>query len=190
MITGGYDYAIMKGGRFSFGEVEIQGLGAFAEDLLAQGVGGEETIAAGMPVSRVAGVGGIIDDDYAEGVVLLFPIEHAPFSTGGPGAVARSAFAGEVISVDVGGVAGSHFGYVTFVIDKFAGGVAGYLQLFGDAKTEQAVFGIREFHIGVCRKGREAVDDPLVGCGVKDIGGMFGEQRGTGLVCPAGVEGE
>ena len=93
VITGSYDYTIMEGNGFPFGKMKIQGLGAFAENLLAEGIGGEEAIAAGVPVGGITWISRKVDDDDAKGVVLLFSVEHTPGSAGGPGAVACFPFA-------------------------------------------------------------------------------------------------
>lgn len=190
VIAGGYDYPVMKGGFLAFGEMKIQGPEAFAEDLLAKGIGGEEAVAAGMPIGRVAGISGVVDDDDAEGIVSFFAIEHTPVAAGGPGAVACFARAGQVITVDIGGITGGYFCDIAFIVQELAGCIAGDLQLFGDAQAEEPIFGVGEGDVGERGKGGDAVDDPPALPSLKDVDGMFVKQSVSRLVGPTGIESQ
>jgi hypothetical protein len=143
-----------------------------------------------MPVGWIAGVGRVVDDDDADGVVAFFSIEHAPIAAGTPGAVAGFAGGGQVVAVDVGGVAAGDLGYIALTIVEFAGSAGRDLQLFCDAETEHAVFGIGKMHIGLGGEGGGAVDDTFVCGGGEAVSRMFDEQGGLLLIGPAGGIGQ
>ena len=189
MVGSQYD-TVPESDGLSFVEVEVEGLAALAENLLAQGVGGKKPVAAGMPVGWIPGVRRMVDDDDADGVVAFLSVEHAPVAAGAPGAVAGLAGGGQVVAIDIGGVTGGDLCYISLVVDEFARCVGRDLQLFGDAEAEHAVFGIGKMYIGLGGERGGAVDDAFVRGGGEAVGRMFDEQGGILLIGPAGGIGE
>src|SRR5256885_6661399 len=61
--------AVAEGSAGIGGQREIQLLLAIAENLLAERVGGEKAVAAGVPVCGKAGIGRVIQDGDGDGLV-------------------------------------------------------------------------------------------------------------------------
>ena len=70
------DDAIAEGGGLALLEGEVEGRALGVEDVRAQRVGGEEAVAAGVPVGGVAGVAGVVED----GDGLGFAVRCVPVS--------------------------------------------------------------------------------------------------------------
>ena len=67
--------AIAEDRGLIFLQGEVQGWLFGVEDGLAQRICGEETVAAGVPVGRVAGVAGVVDDgDGFSVIVCVVPV--------------------------------------------------------------------------------------------------------------------
>src|SRR5271155_585243 len=76
------------------GQGKIQLFLPVAEDFLAEGVGGEETVAAGMPVRWKTGIRGVIENGDGHRLVANLPTEIAPAAARAPGGFALFALAG------------------------------------------------------------------------------------------------
>src|SRR6185437_8918519 len=111
-----------------------------------------------------------------------------PGAAGAPGAVPLLTLAGEIVAVDVGGIAGSDFGNISFVVHELAGSVAGYLKLLRDTQTQHAVFSVGKGHSSVRLRceGGDAVDDPFVSGGAEEKVCRLVEQDMPLLIGPAG----
>ena len=59
--------AVAEGGPGARGEGKIQLFLAIAEDFLAERIGSKKAVTAGMPISRKAGIGGMIEDGDGHG---------------------------------------------------------------------------------------------------------------------------
>jgi hypothetical protein len=128
----------------------------------------------------------MVDHNNTNRITALFSIEHTPARACTPGAVAGLAGGGQVVAVDIGGIAGSHFGLITIDVVEFARSAGGDLQFFANAQAEHPVFGIREMDIGLGGEGCNAVDDSFLCSSGEAIGRMFDKQRRILLVCPSG----
>src|SRR5271154_898422 len=75
---------VTEGDTAMRGEREIQFLFAFAENFFAQRIGGEQTIAAGMPVSGKSGIGGMIENGDGHWLLANHTTEVAPAASRPP----------------------------------------------------------------------------------------------------------
>src|SRR2546421_11295571 len=141
--------AVAEGSAGIGGQREIQLLLAIAENLLAERVGGEKAVAAGVPVCGKAGIGRVIQDGDGDGLVGDETAEIAPAAARAPGGVAFFAFTGEVGAVDAGVVQLGDGGGVAAGVGVDLGLVGRDFQSADDAKAQEAVFLILEIDFGI-----------------------------------------
>ena len=93
---------IPKGYGLLWFQREVQFLFAVAENLLAERIGGEQAIAARVPVSRKAGVPGMIQDDQRDGFLTDLTRQHGPTRPRAPDRVAGLSLAAAILTSDAG----------------------------------------------------------------------------------------
>jgi len=189
LFSSEYD-SVPEGDGLALIQLKVERFTTLTEDLLAQGISSKQAVAAGMPISWIAGVGRVVDDDDADGILPFLSVEHTPVAAGTPGAVACPAGGGQVVAVNIGGVAGGDLCYISLVVNEFAGCVGGDLQLFGDAETKHPVFGIGEMHIRLGGERGGAVDDAFARSSGEAVSRVFDEQGSLLLVDPASGVGQ
>src|SRR5436190_18533235 len=94
--------AVAEGGAGVGGEREIQFFFAITENFLAERIGGEKAVAAGVPIGGEAGIRGVVENGDSHRLAAHETAEIAPAPTGAPGSIAFFAFAGEVGAIDAG----------------------------------------------------------------------------------------
>src|SRR6266404_5634161 len=170
--------AVAKCGAGTGGQRKIQGLFAFAENFLAERIGGEKAVAAGVPIGGKAGIGRVIENSDGDGLVANETAETAPSAARAPGVVALFTFTGEVGAVDAGVVQLGDGGGAAAGVGVDLGLVRRDLESTDDAKAQDAVFLILQIDFLVdSAQGGDAVHAAETGPTAKDEVSMFLEQN-------------
>src|SRR6266849_2131869 len=170
--------AVAKGSAGTGGQREIQRLFAFAENFLAERIGGEKAVAAGVPIGGKAGIGRVIEHSDGDGLVANETAEIAPAAARAPGGVALFTFTGEVGAVDAGVVQLCDAGGAAAGVGVDLELVRRDLESTDDAKAQDAVFLILEIDFLVeSAQGGDAVHAAEAGPAAKDEMSMFLEQN-------------
>src|SRR6266850_411708 len=160
------------------GQRKIHLLFALAENFLAERIGCEKTIAAGVPIGGKAGIGRVIENGDGHGLVANETAEIAPAATRAPGGVALFAFAGEVDAVDAGVVQLGDRSGAAAGVGVNLGFVRRNFKSANDAEAQDAVFLVLEINFFVeSAQGGDAVYAAEAGPAAKDEVSMFLEQN-------------
>src|SRR5882724_765629 len=136
--------AVAKCGAGTGGQRKIQRLFAFAENFLAERVGGEKAVAAGVPIGGKAGIGRMVENGDGDRLVADETAEIAPAAARAPGGVAFFAFTGEVGAVDAGIVQLGDGGGAAAGVGVDLRFVRRNFKRADDAKAQDAVFLVLE----------------------------------------------
>ena len=183
--------AVTEGGRFALFEGEIKLWGFGFEDFRAERVGGKEPVAAGVPVGRVAGVFGMVEDGDDDCFTLWIGAgEGTPAASGGPDGVALFAFAGEVDARSSGSAGALDFGLAAVSVGEDATLFVGGLEPAGYADAHEAFLVVVE---DGAVQGFEAdflVDGAGGAFARKGVAGGFLEEFLVGSGDPDGLDDE
>ncbi len=160
------------------GKGEIQLFLAIAENFLAERVGGEEAIAAGMPVGGKAWIARVVENGDGDRLGADETAEIAPPPARAPGGIALFAFTREVGSIDAGVVQLGDGRGATAGIGVNLRFFRGDFESANNTKAQHAVLFIGERNSFVKRaECGDAVDAAKSGAAAEDEVCMFLEQN-------------